>query len=76
MSSAKFNSAINKLTTYKSYIFNTYMYKQDLALNDLQELICYKTKTTNQLYIVAFSSTKLNNHYNFGTARRKEKKNK
>ena len=24
------------------------MYKQDLALNNLQELICHKTKPTNQ----------------------------
>ena len=28
-----------------------YMYKQDLALNDLQWLICHKTKPTQIIYI-------------------------
>ena len=28
------------------HIFNKYMYKQDLALNNLLELICHKTKYT------------------------------
>ena len=46
MSSGSFkNDVTYKLFVYKSYIFNTYefMYKQNLALNNLQELICYKT---------------------------------
>ena len=30
----------------KSYIFNVYIYKEKLALNNLQWLICYKTKPT------------------------------
>ena len=28
---------------YKSYIFNIYIYKEDLALNNLQWLTCHKT---------------------------------
>ena len=32
---------------YKSYIFNIYMYIQDLALNNVQGLICHKTQPTN-----------------------------
>ena len=29
---------------YKSYVLNIYMYKEDLALNNLQRLICHKTQ--------------------------------
>ena len=29
---------------YQSYVFDIYMHKQDLVLNNLQYLICYKTK--------------------------------
>ena len=29
-----------------NYIYLTYMYKQDLALNNIQGLICHKTKPT------------------------------
>ena len=48
MSSDSFkNDVTDKLFTYKSYII--YMYKQDLVLNNPQELICHKTQTTNQL---------------------------
>ena len=32
---------------YKSYIFNRYMYKEDLALNNLRWLICHKSNQTN-----------------------------
>ena len=32
----------------KSYIFNIYIYEEDLALNNLQWLVCHKTKP-NQL---------------------------
>ena len=32
---------------YKSYICLMYMNKQDLALNNLQWLICHKTNQTN-----------------------------
>ena len=28
------------------------MYKEDLALNYLQWLICYKTQTTNHIYLI------------------------
>ena len=33
---------------YKSYIYLTYMYKLDLALNNLQQLIYHKTKPNAQ----------------------------
>ena len=35
----------------KFYIFNIYMYKEDLALNNLQWLICHKTKPNQIIYI-------------------------
>ena len=35
-----------KLFFYKSYIFNIYVYQQDLVLNNLEGLICYKTQPT------------------------------
>ena len=35
---------------YKSYIYLIYMYKDDLALDDLQWLICHKSKP-NESYI-------------------------
>ena len=34
------NNVTNKTSFYKSYLI--YMYKQDLALNNLQRLICLK----------------------------------
>ena len=43
MSSGLFKKVYKKCV-YKSYIFNIYMYKEDLALNNLQKLICHKTK--------------------------------
>ena len=36
---------------YKSYIYLIYMYKEDLALNNLQWLICHKTQPNQILYI-------------------------
>ena len=39
-----FLKVTNKLFTYKLYIIYTYMYKQDLALNNPQGLICNKTQ--------------------------------
>ena len=45
------NSFENKVTynlfAYKSHAYNTYI-KQDLALNNLQGLICHKTPTKKQ----------------------------
>ena len=46
MSAGSFNNVIYKLFTNLRY--SIYMYKQDLALNDLQGLICYKTQPTNK----------------------------
>ena len=39
---------------YKLHIYLIYRYKQDLALNKLQWLICYKTKP-NQTIIFSFA---------------------
>ena len=41
------NNSMCKLFFYKSYLFNTYIYKGDLELNDLQGLICHKAQSTN-----------------------------
>ena len=38
-------------TDYKSYIFLTYMYKEDLALKNLQGFIYHKTEPNQILYI-------------------------
>ena len=35
----------------KSYILNIYMYKNDLAVNNLQWLICHKTQPNQIIYI-------------------------
>ena len=40
-----FKNVTNKPFVYKLCIFNIYMYKQDLALNNLQGLICQKNTT-------------------------------
>ena len=55
MSSGLFKmSSTNYLFT--NHIYLMYMHKQDLALNNLQRLICHKTQPTNQpiyrIYIV------------------------
>ena len=47
MSSGLFKNVTYKLLVYKSYIFDICMYKQDLALNNKQGLICYKTQPSN-----------------------------
>ena len=39
----------NPIKTYHIYLI--YMYKEDLALNNLQWLICYKTKP-NPIYLI------------------------
>ena len=38
------NNITYNLFIYKSYLFNIYMYKQDLGFNNLQEFICDKTQ--------------------------------
>ena len=44
------SSGLFKTVIYKSYLFTIYvcMYEQDLALNNVQELIYHKTQPTNQ----------------------------
>ena len=42
MSKGSFKNVIYKM--YLEIIYLIYMYKQDLALNNLQWLICHKTK--------------------------------
>ena len=52
MSSGLFkNNFTYKLFIYKSYIFNMTMYKEDLALNNLQRLICHEIQPNQILYI-------------------------
>ena len=45
---------LSKKCVYKSYIYLIYMYKEDLALNNLQRLICHKTQL-NQYNKIALS---------------------
>ena len=52
--SGSFNNVIEKLClkiTYIQHIYSIYMYKEDLALNNLQWLICYETQPNQILYI-------------------------
>ena len=51
MSLSLFKKVINKMCLQIKYIFNIYMYEEDLALNNLQWLICLKVKPnqTNQV---------------------------
>ena len=44
MSSGSFKNVIQKMFTNDVYLI--YMYKQDMALNNLQWLICHKTGPT------------------------------
>ena len=41
---ARLTMLLSTKCVYKSYIYLIYMYKEDLALNNLQWLICHKTK--------------------------------
>ena len=43
----------NNSSTNHTYLIH--MYQQDLALNNLQGLVCYKTQPTNQLTILSFT---------------------
>ena len=58
------NDVIYKLFTYKSYIFSIYMYKQDLALNSPQGLICHKTQSTNNFMVSSDLQSYDNNNNN------------
>ena len=46
MSSGLFKNVINKKCLQIMYLI--YMYKEDLALNNLQRLICHKKNQPNQ----------------------------
>ena len=46
-----FKNVTHKLLIYKSYIYLIYMYKKDLALNNLQWLICHKIQPNQIIYI-------------------------
>ena len=48
-----------KLTQTNSSLFNIYVYKEDLALNNLQWLICHKTRPiqTKSKGIIAWYKT-------------------
>ena len=45
MSSGSFKNVIYKMCLQIIYIYVICMYKEDLALNNLQWLICHKTQT-------------------------------
>ena len=53
MSSNSLKNVIYKMCLEIMYISNIfiYIYKQDLALNNLQGLICYKTQPNQIIYI-------------------------
>ena len=44
MNSGSFKRVIYKMCLQITYIYLIYMYKEDLALNNLQWLICHKTQ--------------------------------
>ena len=52
MNSGSFKILCKKIFIYKSYIL--YMYKQDLTLNNQQQLICYKTQPTSFFFFFFF----------------------
>ena len=56
MNSGLFKNIINKM--YLQIIFTFNMYKKDLALNNLQGLIGYKTKIINQPCLYHLNITK------------------
>ena len=49
MSSGTPENVIYELFVYKSHI--QCLFKQDLALNNLQELICHETQPTNRKFV-------------------------
>ena len=49
MRSGLFKNVINKMCF--QIIYSIYMYKQDLALNNLQWFTCHKTKQNQIIYI-------------------------
>ena len=49
MSLGSFKNVINKMCLQIIYLI--YMYKEDLALNNLQWLICHKTQPNQIIYI-------------------------
>ena len=50
MGSGSFKNVINKICLEIIYLI--YMYKKDLALNNLQRLICHKTKPNKIFSII------------------------
>ena len=61
MNSGLFKNVILKICVYKSYIY-IYIYIKDLALNNLQWLICHKNQTTEGFvtrWAITFSLSKL-----------------
>ena len=49
ISTGSFKNVINKMFTTHMYLI--YMYKEDMALNNLQCLICHKTQPNQIIYI-------------------------
>ena len=58
-SSGSFKNVIDKMCKQIIYVFNMYVYKEDLALNYVQWLICHKTQpnhTYRRTVVVQFNS--------------------
>ena len=50
MTSGSFKNDIYKMYLQIIYLYLIYMYKEDLALNNLQWLICHKTQLNQIIY--------------------------
>ena len=44
---------LSKKCVYKSYVYLIYSYKEDLVLNNLQWLMCHKTKPNKTILSIA-----------------------
>ena len=53
-SGAVVKNVINKMCLLIIYIYIVYMYKEDLALNNLQWLICHKTKLNQMFFSIVY----------------------
>ena len=60
MSSSSFKNVMYELFVYKPYI--EYMYKEDLALNNLQQLISHKTQLTNLIIFILIKLCPIRNN--------------
>ena len=54
-----------KQSVFTNYIYLIYMYKQNLALNNQEGLMCHKTHTSNQQKTMPFSRMSAENYSSF-----------